>query len=106
MRVRWAGVLLVLAGPAGAQNAVPAPSDVTPAIAVPAGPLDTPAQAAVNKLPKPRLPMSPQRFSEADKTRVEVVTRLDEILVYGQVEPEEYAGPKKAPFLQFRERLE
>ena len=38
--------------------------------------------------------------------RVDAVTRLDEILIYGTVEPEDYVGPKKAPFVQFRERLE
>ena len=48
----------------------------------------------------------PQRFSEADKTRIDTVTRLDEIIIYGQVEPEDYVGPKKAPFVRFRERLE
>lgn len=73
---------------------------------MPANPLDTPAQAAARKLPKQFLYAKPQRFSEADKTRVDAVTRLDEILIYGQVEPEDYVGPKKTPFVQFRERLE
>ena len=48
----------------------------------------------------------PQRFSDADKKRVETITRLDEILVYGQVEPEDFVGAKKSPMMQFRERLE
>ena len=37
---------------------------------------------------------------------MDAVTRLDEILIYGQVEPEDYVGPGKAPLVLFRERLE
>jgi hypothetical protein len=57
-------------------------------------------------LPRHLLTTKPQRFSEADKTRVETVTRLDEITVYGYMEPEDYIAPKKAPIMQFRDRLE
>ena len=34
------------------------------------------------------------------------VTRLDEIIIYGQVEPEDYVGPGKSPIVKFRERLD
>ena len=77
-----------------------------PAKAPPVDPLDSPAQAATKQLPRQLLNAGPQRFSEADKTRIDTVTRLDEIIIYGQVEPEDYVGPKKAPFVEFRERLE
>ncbi len=38
--------------------------------------------------------------------RVDAVTRLDEIFIYGQVDPEDYAGPGKSPIVKFRERLD
>ena len=75
-------------------------------MASPADPLDTPAQTAAKKLPEDFVNVKPQRFSEADKTRVDTVTRLDEILVYGYVDPEDYVGQKKTPVMQFRDRLE
>ena len=75
-------------------------------MASPADPLDTPAQTTAKKLPEDFVNVKPQRFSEADKTRVDTVTRLDEILVYGYVDPEDYVGQKKTPVMQFRERLE
>ena len=98
--------LLILSWSASAQiNALPPLRDV-PAMASPADPLDTPAQTAAKKLPEDFVNVKPQRFSEADKTRVDTVTRLDEILVYGYVDPEDYVGEKKTPVMQFRERLE
>ena len=95
MKIGWVGVLLALSWPTG-----------TPAIAPSADPLDTPAQTAAKKLPRQFTHTAPQRFSKADKARIDAVTRLDEILIYGTVEPEDYVGPKKAPIVQFRERLE
>jgi len=105
MRIGWVCALLILAWPASAQTG-PAASADAPAIALRVDPLDTPAQAAARKLPKHLLTAKPQKFSEADRTRVDAVTRLDEIIIYGQVEPEDYVGSKKAPIVQFRERLE
>ena len=90
IRAGWICALLALSWPTGAQPAAPASSPDTPAIASPADPLDTPAQAAAKKLPKQFLYSKPQRFSEADKARVVAVTRLDEIFIYGQVEPEDH----------------
>jgi len=106
MRAGWVCALLVLSWPAGAQTAAPISPGDMPAKAPPADPLDSPAQAAAKQLPRQLLSAGPQRFSEADKTRVDTVTRLDEIIIYGQVEPEDYVAPRKAPFVQFRERLE
>ena len=107
--MRFCGTICVLAallsGPAFAQTAPPVASD-NPPLASAANPLDTPAQAAAKRLPKVWAIQTPQRFSVADKTRVDVVTRLDEILIYGQVEPEDYVGPRKSPMMQFRDRLE
>lgn len=106
MRFGWVCALLVLSWPAGAQTGASGPSLDTPA-KVPAGdPLDTPAKTAAKRLPKHLLNAKPQRFSAADKTRVEAVTRLDEITVYGYVEPEDYVAPKKASIVQLRDRLE
>jgi hypothetical protein len=101
-------MLLVASWPAVAQTSAPAPapSPDPPAIAAATDPLDTPAQSAVKKLPGHLLRARPRQFSAADKVRVETVTRLDEITVYGYVEPEDYAAPKKAPIMQLRDRLE
>lgn len=68
--------------------------------------MDTPAQTAAKKLPKDFVNAKPQRFSADEKRRVEGITRLDEILVEGQIDPEDYVGPRKAPMMQFRDRLE
>ena len=106
MRFGWVCALLVLSWPVRAQTDAAVPSIDSPATIPAADPLDTPAQTAAKKLPKHLLNARPQRFSEADKTRVEAITRLDEIIVYGYVEPEDYVAPKKAPIMQLRDRLE
>jgi len=110
-------MLLALALPwslnAGGQSPEPAKPPATtaqtpkePKETLPPVVLDTPAQTAAKKLPKDFVNATPQRFSAEDKRRVEAITRLDEILVEGQIDPEDYVGPKKAPMMQFRERLE
>jgi hypothetical protein len=106
MRFGWVCALMVLSWPAGAQTGASGSSSDTPSKVQASDPLDTPAQTAAKKLPKQLLSTKPQRFSEADKARVETVTRLDEIIVYGYVEPEDYVAPKKAPIMQLRDRLE
>ena len=94
-------VMLLAALPVtAAAQAPPAAAPVAPAA------FDTPAQTATRKLPKEYIHSTPQRFSKDDQKRVEAVTRLDEILVEGRIEPEDYVRPKKAPMAQFRERLE
>ncbi len=94
-------VMLLAALPMkAAAQSPPAASPVAPAV------FDTPAQTATRKLPKEYIHSTPQRFSKDDQKRVEAVTRLDEILVEGRIEPEDYVRPKKAPMAQFRERLE
>ncbi len=85
---------------------VPAAAQAPPTAAPAPAAFDTPAQTATRKLPKEFIQATPQRFSKDDQKRVEAVTRLDEILVEGRIEPEDYVGPKKAPMAQFRERLE
>lgn len=69
--------------------------------------IETPAQSLVRKLPGDALkaPVT-KRFSSSDyyvNPRVAVV--MDEIRVYGQVEPEDYVR-RVAPMQQFRNRLE
>lgn len=107
--MRIGGTLISLAtlisGPAFSQTTPPVTPE-NPPIAPTANPLDTPAQAAAKRLPKVWVNQTPQRFSAADKARVDVVTRLDEILIYGQIEPEDYIGARKSPMMQFRDRLE
>lgn len=70
-------------------------------------PIDTPAQSLVRKLPADVIKApAPKRFSSSDyyvNPRVAVV--MDEIRVYGQVEPEDYVR-RVAPMQQFRNRLE
>jgi hypothetical protein len=102
-------IFIPLASSAQTQASAPAtvPANAaTTSNAVPAAALDTPAQTAAKKLPKDFINAKPQRFSAAEKSRVEPVTRLDEILIEGRIDPEDYVGPKKAPMAQFRERLE
>jgi hypothetical protein len=36
----------------------------------------------------------------------DLVTRLEEIRVYGRNAPEDFVGPRKSPMMQFRARLE
>ena len=102
--------LAALAQPAAVQPALP--PAVPPALsaaainAPPVDPLATPAQAAVRSVAKVVPNSVPPRFSVADKNRVESITRLDEILVYGHLEPEDFVGAKKSPMMQFRARLE
>ncbi|MBL8522651.1 MAG: hypothetical protein JNN20_03065 [Betaproteobacteria bacterium] len=104
-----AALLLVLALPFYANSQSPSPSTSAAGAskdALPAAAMDTPAQTAAKKLPKDFVNAKPQRFSAEEKRRVETITRLDEILVEGQIDPEDYVGPKKAPMMQFRDRLE
>lgn len=100
MRVARLVMLLAALPLAAAAQAPPAEPPVAAAA------MDTPAQTATRKLPKEFINATPQRFSKDDAKRVAAVTRLDEILVEGRIEPEDYVGPKKAPMAQFRERLE
>ena len=107
MRIGGALGLLaaLMSGPAFSQTRPPVAPDNPPITSTP-NPLDSPAQAAAKRLPKVWVNQTPQRFSAADKARADVVTRLDEILIYGQVEPEDYIGARKSPMMQFRDRLE
>ena len=90
-----AGMLLSLSSHAAATR------DETPA-------LDTPAQAAVKKLPKEvvNAPV-PRRFATRDSRNDEInaAVQMEEIRVYGQVDPEDYAKRNTA-MQQFQNRLE
>ena len=113
-RILWAGKLSIalslISLAALAQPAVqPTSPPALPAAAINSpsvDPLATRAQVAARNVAKVAPNNVPQRFSVADKNRVETITRLDEILVYGQVEPEDFVGAKTSPMVQFRERLE
>ena len=101
--------LLGLAAPISAQGVAPAvrtaPVDVLAPIA-----FESPAQAAMRRLANPnaagRPPTRLQRILEAEKSHPDLVTRLEEIRVYGRNEPEDFVGPNKSPMMQFRARLE
>ncbi len=113
MRIYTTGLLAVtllgLALPVFARDDAPAirgtPVDVLAPIV-----FESPAQAAMRRLASPngagesvtRL----QRIPEAEKNHPDLVTRLEEIRVYGRNEPEDFVGPKKSPMMQFRARLE
>ena len=93
--VVWAGMILAFAGQAGAAR------EDAPA-------LDTPAQAAVKKLPKEVVNApAPRRFATRDSRNDEITNavQMEEIRVYGQVDPEDYARRNTA-MQQFRNRLE
>lgn len=92
-----------------------APADVTPVTekivstetkSVVSLPIETPAQSFIRTLPTDALKAPPKRrFNSGDYINPRVVIVLDEIRVYGQIEPEDF-GRKKSPLAQFRERLE
>ena len=71
---------------------------------------ESPAQAAMRRLASDNGKREPasrlQRIPEAEKTHPDLLTRLEEIRVYGRNEPEDFVGPKKSPMMQFRARLE
>ena len=99
-------VLLVCPQHAGA--AVDAPVGTTAYNAPSAMPatLDSPAQLALRKLRKPVAQPQSMRIPQAKIAHPDLVTRLEEIRVYGRNEPEDYVGPRLSPMLQFRARLE
>ena len=90
-------------GQAPAENAMS--RDVLTSIAY-----ESPAQAAMRRLASDNGKREPgsrlQRMPEAEKTHPDLLTRLEEIRVYGRNEPEDFVGPKKSPMMQFRARLE
>lgn len=99
-------VLLVLPLRASATADAPVSTiaDIVPS-ATPAT-LDSPAQLALRKLRKPDAQPQPLRIPQAEIAHPDLVTRLEEIRVYGRNEPEDYVGPRLSPMLQFRARLE
>jgi hypothetical protein len=68
--------------------------------------LDSPAQAAVRKLKAPEERVRPTKVASAEIAHPDLVTRLEEIRVYGRNEPEDYVGRKISPLMQFRARME
>ena len=67
--------------------------------------LDSRAQSAMKKISAPESAVRPLRVADAAKSHPDLITRLEEIRVYGRNEPEDYVGPKKSPMMQFRARL-
>ena len=97
--------LLALPSPALAQSDTRAnASELTKP--VPSAALDSPAQAAVRSLATPATEARPLRVAAAEKVHPDLVTRLEEIRVYGRNEPEDFVGPRKSPLMQFRARME
>lgn len=79
----------------------------TSAPPLPVAAFDSPAQAAARKLiHKTSNGAPPKRPAVGAKVHPDLVIRLEEILVYGRNEPEDYVGPKFSPLMQFRARLE
>ena len=68
--------------------------------------LDSPAQTAMKKLSTPKTHARPLRVANAEKIHPDLVTRLEEIRVYGRNEPEDYVGKKTSPMMLLRARLE
>lgn len=68
--------------------------------------LDSPAQAAVRNLKAPEEKAQPVKVAAAEIAHPDLVTRLEEIRVYGRNEPEDYVGRRISPMMQFRARLE
>jgi len=71
--------------------------------------LDSPAAAAIRKLPKDMVNApKPKRFSVEAKRDEDVAGDrvTEEILVRGEREPEDVLGPRKSPMQVFREKLE
>ena len=69
------------------------------------GTLDSPAQAAMRNLKTPEEKTRPVNVAKAEIAHPDLVTRLEEIRVYGRNEPEDYVRPKRPPLLQFRYHL-
>ena len=71
----------------------------------PAAP-DSPAQLAMRQIASMNQAPRPLRLPATEIAHPDLVTRLEEIRVYGRNEPEDYVGPKLSPVMQFRARLE
>ena len=71
----------------------------------PAAP-DSPAQLAMRQIASMNQAPRPLRLPATEIAHPDLVTRLEEIRVYGRNEPEDYVGPKLSPMMQFRARLE
>ena len=67
--------------------------------------LDSRAQSAMKRISMPESAVRPLRVADAEKSHPDLITRLEEIRVYGRNETEDYVGPKKSPMMQFRARL-
>lgn len=102
--------LLLAASSSACSETETRPDDASAARRVPFAAFDSPAQVAFRKL-KPastQEPVSPLpvRVAAAEILHPDLVTRLEEIRVYGRNEPEDFVGPRKSPLMQFRARLE
>lgn len=104
-------VLTLLASPLHALHFNEVANDITSSrlaaepTPVAAESFDSRAQSAMKKISAPAWAVRPQRVADAEKSHPDLITRLEEIRVYGRKEPEDYVGPKKSPMMQFRARL-
>ena len=74
---------------------------------LPPAALDSPAQSAARKLAdSTRNGVEAPRLAPDAKNHPDLITRLEEIRIYGRNEPEDFVGPKLSPLMQFRARLE
>jgi hypothetical protein len=60
----------------------------------------------MKKIKKSDAPARPVRVAAAEIAHPDLVTRLEEIRVYGRNEPEDFVGRKISPMMQLRARLE
>jgi hypothetical protein len=117
VRVAFSLMLLASVVPARAESEIPAVKtgeviESSPELRaktiklLPADTFDSPAQSALKKLALPVTQDRPPRIAGVEKNHPDLVTRLEEIRVYGRNEPEDYVGAKVSPLMQFRSRLE
>ncbi len=107
MSVLLASPMIALAATGLAEGAqVDALAGIRKASPAVAEALDSPAQSAMKRLAAPATETPPIRIANAEKIHPDLITRLEEIRVYGRNEPEDFVGPKMSPMMQFRARLE
>ena len=107
IRILLASALLAIPTYVNAQVESPPPSSGG-GKQIPSAALDSPAQGAVRQLSQSGQDARPLpvRLAEAAKLHPDLVTRLEEIRIYGRNEPEDFVGRKLSPLMQLRAQLE
>jgi PhoH-like ATPase len=106
MAMRALVVCMLLASPLNARAAANTPAPGMGTKQIPVEAFDSPAQVAIKRLKTPDAPARPAQLAAAEIAHPDLITRLEEIRVYGRNEPEDFVGPKKSPLMQFRARME